>query len=358
MNKKIGVLLLAGILCGSSSCDFNFGDISLPNTTTNETSENNEVLVSPKKFLQAAGFDVDIDTLLQQITVNENVKDIIIKLMSKVESIIKGGVSVEITQNPSDKDGYLLMSELSIDGLTTNPIVLTLYYNLETSTETVNSNYEHHHGHEHEDWDQEDWEEVEADKENGEDVGTSTGTWDDFDDTWEDGDHRNGGPKWSSISNGNHYGEVTQTSADIKGIALLGEYSLSFAGNATIDENLNSSLDIVLSTSETTYVDLRASHFARNNRIEDELAFTFVNDGELIVDLGAQIEINKHKCMMEFYLNGLEIQVTRKVRQHGSVVYEIEVTSEDGTTKKYRFKRVISVDDVTNEESVTFVECN
>ena len=138
MNKKIGVLLLAGILCGSSSCDFNFGDISLPNTTTNETSENNEVLVSPKKFLQAAGFDVDIDTLLQQITVNENVKDIIIKLMSKVESIIKGGVSVEITQNPSDKDGYLLMSELSIDGLTTNPIVLTLYYNVQRLNEYHN----------------------------------------------------------------------------------------------------------------------------------------------------------------------------------------------------------------------------
>ncbi|MEG2342070.1 MAG: hypothetical protein RSB95_02965 [Bacilli bacterium] len=386
MKKTIGLLILAGLVGGLSSCNgyFTDGTTSKDQPTSVESITNNtentelpvdtstgipaaNYLAAPQKVIDTFGFDLNIEDILTKLQLNNDTIGMITTLMNKVEEIIKNGVDVDLTSTPSEREEYETKSILSISGITESPISLTLYYNAETTTDS----HHHHHGHNHDDWDNEDWENVEDDEDdikNGEfgdgcnydgddKKGKRNNNWEDnYDDEDDEDDNECG----HHHGHGHGYGHDTvkgfETSTAVNGIALLDKFQLSFVGELEFDSKGNSSIDISLITSDTTYLDLRASHEIHKHRIEDELAFTFVKDDVMVADLGFQLELNDHKMELEFYLNDFEIEIERKTRRHGTVVYEVEVTDAEGNSFYLRFKRVVSHNHKTGEETAEVID--
>ncbi|MEG1313121.1 MAG: hypothetical protein RSD40_02280, partial [Bacilli bacterium] len=262
MKKTIGLLILAGLVGGLSSCNGYFTDgttsqveptsvESIPNNTDStelpvDTSTGTPAanyLAAPQKVIDTFGFDLNIEEILTKLSLNNDTIGMITTLMNKVEEIIKNGVDVDLTSTPSDKEEYETKSILSISGITDSPISLTLYYNAETSTNT----HYHHHGHNHEDWDCEDWENVEDDEDDIASGEFGDGYDDDdkkgkrnnnTDDNYEDDEDRDDDcGHHHGHGHGHNHDTVKgfETSTAVDGIALLDKFQLSFVGELEFD---------------------------------------------------------------------------------------------------------------------------
>lgn len=289
--KKQKILLFIGgalLLGGLTACNFNFSNAV--------TERRMNTLAYQATTSLATVKDLSNNKMMRKaMNIATETKNKIEELLPSIDLLIEndGNFASEILE--SDREDYQIKQVVSFKGLSMETSTYTLFYNVVSETEKIET-------------DDEDVNEVE-----------------------------------------------TEVEKEFVGIAVLDDLEIPFTSTIETETEGNEyeeEMKFVLKTGVDSYVFVKQEIEKENNEYEEEYHYRIVENGQLVYEfsLENEMENTNQETEIDLTVDGKRYRFD-VYQENGDTFVEAKV---DGTEDKLLYKKVITVNEETNEKTVSF----
>lgn len=300
--KKQKILLLIGgavLLGGLTACNFNSSNEAVTERRMNTLAYQATTSLATVKDLS------NNKMMRKAMNIAPETKTKIEELLPSIDLLIENDGNFESEILESDREDYQIKQVVSFKGLLMETSTYTLFYNVVSENENV-----------------------ETDKDDDDDDDKETSS-------------------------------ETETEVEIEkkfvGIAVLDDLEIPFTSTMETETEGNEyeeEMKFVLKTGVDSYVSVKQEIEKENNEYEEEYHYSIVENGKLVYEFSLENEMENtdQETEIDLTVDGKRYRFD-VYQEKGDTFVEVKV---DGTEDKLLYKKVITVNEETNEKIVSF----